>query len=395
MRRCFLICATILLVACRSNINNQFIIDGRIDGAEEGEMICLSYPVKQGEIWKWQCDTTYVKKGIFRFSGNVNDLRSASLTFQNMDYANIYIEPTKITFKAKRNALYDYSLQGLSIDNELTEYRNIFGELDRELWEKHHSLQCKNAEWTDANDNDTEDCERLMAEFYALVTEHRAISSRWSSLAIEFAQRHSLYAITPSILEQLVAQGYEVALENKYNGTMGELLSLRQKIAQSRGGDIGTKALDFVLVSADGEKIRLSDKYANGYILLDFWASWCSPCIAEIPKLQTIHDKCGDKLQILSISIDEDIEQWRKAIQQHNLTTWLQLIIDKPADADSYYFREQSDAAIAYGVTEIPCFVLVDPQGIIVGRWSHLTDDAIDEILTKSTPKAAKNSLLG
>ena len=60
-----------LLVACRSNIDNQFIIDGRIDGAEEGEMICLSFPIKHGEIWKWQRDTTYVKNGKFRFSGNV------------------------------------------------------------------------------------------------------------------------------------------------------------------------------------------------------------------------------------------------------------------------------------------------------------------------------------
>ncbi|MEE1103877.1 MAG: DUF4369 domain-containing protein, partial [Alistipes sp.] len=253
-----------LLVACRSNIDNQFIIDGHIDGAEEGEMICLSFPVKHGEIWKWQRDTTYVKNGKFRYSGNVNNLRSASLTFQNMDYANIYIEPKKITFKAKRNALYDYSLQGLSIDKELTEYYNIFGEVDGDLWEKHHLLQCKNAEWMDANDNGTEDCERLMEEFYALVTEHRAISNRWSSLAIEFIQKYPHYVIAPSIFEQLVAQGYDVALGNKYNGTMGELLSLRQTIAQSCGGDVGTKALDFVLVSADGEKIRLSDKYANG-----------------------------------------------------------------------------------------------------------------------------------
>ena len=103
MRHCFLICTIMLLVACRSDVGNQFIIDGRTDGAEEGEMICLSFPVKQGEIWKWQRDTTYVKNGKFRFSGNVCNLRSASLTFQNMDYANIYIEPTKITFKAKRN----------------------------------------------------------------------------------------------------------------------------------------------------------------------------------------------------------------------------------------------------------------------------------------------------
>ena len=51
-----------LLVACRSNIDNQFIINGHIDGAKDGEMIRLSFPVKHGEIWKWQRDTTYVKK---------------------------------------------------------------------------------------------------------------------------------------------------------------------------------------------------------------------------------------------------------------------------------------------------------------------------------------------
>lgn len=374
-----------LLVACRSNIGNQFIIDGRINGAEEGEMICLSYPIKQGKIWKWQRDTTYIKGERFCFKGCINDLRAASLSFQNMDYANIYIEPTKITFKAKRNALYDCSIQGLSVDNELEVYRNTFGELERELWEKHHFLQRKNAEWVAANDSSSEDCEKLMAEFYALVAEHRAMSSRWTSLAVEFVQAYPHYEITASIFEQLVAQGCDVALKNKYSGTMGELLSLRQEIAKSCGGDVGAKALDFALVSAEGEKISLSDRCADGYILLDFWASWCRPCIAEIPKLRSLRDKCGDKLQILSISLDEDKEQWNNALKLHNLTEWPQLIVDRPTDADSYYFREQSDIAFAYDVTEIPCLVLVDSQGVIVDRWSHLTDDAIHKILTKIT----------
>lgn len=380
MKQFLLICTTLLFLACSNDIDNLFRIDGHIDGAEEGEMVCLSYPVKSGKVWKWQRDTTYVRAESFRFSGRIDDLRAASLTFQNMDYANIYIEPTKITFKSKRNALYDYSLQGPSIDNELVEYRNIFGELERELWEKHHLLQSKNVEWAAVNDSGAEDCEKLMAEFYALVAEHRAISGRWRSLAVEFVQTYPHYAITPSILEQLVAQGYDVALENKYSGTMGELLSLRREITKSCRGDVGAKALDFALVSADGEKIRLSDRCANGYVLLDFWASWCRPCIAEMPKLQALHDKCRDKLQILSISTDEDKGQWQEAIHQHNLTAWPQLIIDKPMDADSYYFREQSDVAIAYGITEIPCFILINRQGKVVGRWAHLTDDMTKEI---------------
>ena len=87
-------------------------------------------------------------------------------------------------------------------------------------------------------------------------------------------------------------------------------------------------------------------------------------------------------MQILSVSIDEDKGLWHKALLQHNITQWTQLIIDRSTDADSYYFREQSDIAIAYGITEIPCLVLVDLQGVIAGRWAHLTDDAMHKILT-------------
>lgn len=74
------------LVTCRNNIDNPFIIDGDVDDAEEGEMACLSYPEKQGETWKWQRDTIYVKDGKFRFGGNINDLRSALLSF--LSYSN-------------------------------------------------------------------------------------------------------------------------------------------------------------------------------------------------------------------------------------------------------------------------------------------------------------------
>ena len=83
---------------------------------------------------------------------------------------------------------------------------------------------------------------------------------------------------------------------------------------------------------------------------------------------------------MLSISIDENREQWLKAINQHNLPEWPQLIIDRPADADSYYFREQGNLSIAYDVMEIPCFILINTQGVVVGRWSHLTADAEKEI---------------
>lgn len=381
MRYFFLICATILLGACCSNSYNQFVIDGRINGAEEGEMVCLSYPIKQGEIWKWQRDTTYIQKGHFSFSGYIDDFRPASLTFQNMDYANIYIEPTKISFYSERNALYNYTLRGLTIDNELIEYNATFGDLERKLWEHHHLIQHKNIEWMATNTDNATDYERLLKEFYILIDQHRTMRDNWASLAIEFTQSHPNYTITPAILEQLIAQGYNISSENNFGGTLGELLTLRRRISESYQAEVGSKALDFTLTTSDSKEIKLSECYANGCVLLDFWASWCSPCIAEISKLKSVHSKYKDKLQVLSISIDEDTAQWHNAIKQHNLTEWEQLIINRPADADSYYFREQSDLSIAYNVTQIPCYILIDRQGVVIGRWSHLTEDVEEVVL--------------
>ena len=383
MKSFLLLCVIMLFTACRSSIDNQFVIKGHINGAEDGEMVCLSYPVKHGTIWKWQRDTTYIRNEYFRFNGCIDDLRPASLTLQDMDYANIYIEPTKITFNAERNTLYNYSLHGLSIDKELNEYQATFGDLERKIWEKHHIVQIKNREWVTAYDGNEEDCNKLLAEFYALLNEYREISSHWTSLAIEFTKAHPNYTITPTILEQLIVQGYNIAPNIEYNGTMGELLSLRSKISKSCGAEIGTKALDFALKTTDNKEVILSKCYENRCVLLDFWASWCSPCLAEITNLRAIHSKYKNKLQVLSISIDKDKEQWLNAIKQYNLTEWSQLIIDIPTDADSYYFQEQSDLSIAYNVTQIPCFILIDTQGVVVGRWTHITKDIEKDIAEK------------
>ncbi|MBQ2424678.1 MAG: thioredoxin family protein, partial [Alistipes sp.] len=88
----------------------------------------------------------------------------------------------------------------------------------------------------------------------------------------------------------------------------------------------------------------------------------------------------GDKLQILSISVDKDKIDWQNAIEKLNLTDWPQLIENYNVDREKYYFAEQADMSLAYRVEQIPCFILIDKNGTITGRWPHLTPDAIKEI---------------
>lgn len=387
MKRVLILTVIALLVSCNSS--SDFRLTGTIANAEDGEMICLSYPAKRGDIWYKQCDTAYLDNGKFQFRGCVDGVVPAEITFRNLDCAQLYLEPSRLKFSAERNALYDYTLSGLSISDDLKQYRRTFAEYDKAEYEKNHEVLLKNSEWLAATEAGLDSADDLLAQFYAMVAEHRAMNNRWQKMAIEFVKSHPNSVLVPNIIDRLISFGCdEQTIEPLINAltvdqqqsTLGSLMDVRHEISKLNGGKVGSKALDFTLGTINGGRVSLSEYYEKGYTLLDFWASWCVPCIYEIPKLREIHKLYGDKLQILSISADEDIVEWHDAVSQHNLTQWQQLIAQRASDADNYYFPAQVDITLAYDIELIPCFILIDSNGNIVGRWSHITPETKAEI---------------
>ena len=191
---------------------------------------------------------------------------------------------------------------------------------DRAVYEKNHEVLLKNSDWLAATEAGLDSAEDLLAQFYEMVAQHRAMNNRWQKMAIEFVKSHPNSALVPNIIDRLISFGCdEQTIEPLINaltvdqqqGTLGSLMAVRHEISKLNGGKVGSKALDFTLGTIDGGSVTLSECYQKGYVLLDFWASWCVPCIYEIPKLREIHKLYGDKLQILSISADEDIVECR------------------------------------------------------------------------------------
>lgn len=384
MRILLFIYALVLLVACNSR--QHFVIDCTITNATQGEMVCLTYPVKHDGIWYKQCDTTYIKNGKFCFQGKVEEIVPASLVFANMDELHIYIAPSNMELHAERNTLYDHYIGGLKIDEEVKEYNRFFSTLNKEIHEKQHLIQRKSEEYATAYTNNADNAQTLALEFYNLIEEYKAIFPEWSAMAVKFINSHPDYAIIPNIIDKLAHSGYDASAiellcknlsDEQRQSALGELMLIRCEIAKSNCGIVGSKALDFTLTSVDDKAITLSECYAKSFVLLDFWASWCGPCIREIPELQKLHSQHKDRLQIISISVDESKAQWQDAIAKHELSQWHQLIAN---NNEEYYFAEQANTALAYGVEQIPCFILIDSNGTIIGRWSHLTADATKEI---------------
>lgn len=120
----------------------------------------------------------------------------------------------------------------------------------------------------------------------------------------------------------------------------------------------GKKFTDFEVKAEDGSVQKLSDYVGKGKItLVDFWASWCGPCRAEIPKLQALKAKYGDKFDVLGVAVWDNPDDTRKAMQQMNIT-W-------PVIIGTEQLNEPTDL---YGIKGIPHIIIFGPDGTILSR---------------------------
>ena len=125
---------------------------------------------------------------------------------------------------------------------------------------------------------------------------------------------------------------------------------------------VGAKAPDFVLMDMDGKEHKLTEFIGKGrYVLVDFWASWCHPCRADLPHLREAFDAYHDKgFDVLSISMDTKKDNWIKAVGEEGLQQkWPQLCDPKAFEGD---------IAKTYHIMGIPLAILYDPSGHLVTR---------------------------
>ncbi len=173
----------------------------------------------------------------------------------------------------------------------------------------------------------------------------------------------------------IARQVYETSAGARY----GENPTLRQKVRDdlSRLDKVNQPAPDVAVKDVKGAALRLTD-FKEKYVLVDFWATWCAPCVAELPNVQQAYAKYHDSgFEIVGISLDETKTALLDFVKARNLP-WRARCITRAA----------GDLVEAFGVGSIPATFLIGPEGTIVRL--ELRGPALDKALADliKTPTA-------
>ena len=135
-------------------------------------------------------------------------------------------------------------------------------------------------------------------------------------------------------------------------------LELKNAVEALAAVSIGGTAPDITLMTPDSTELSLSSLRGH-YVLLDFWASWCGPCLREVPNVKAIYEKYHDKgFEIFGVSLDETAGPWKAAIKKNDMN-WHHV---------SSLKGWECPVAKQYNVTGIPRMYIIDPEGKIIAQ---------------------------
>lgn len=327
----FGVLAMAALVGCSTQ--PKFTVSGQVEGAE------TMYLVERVDGAFVAIDSVEVVEGKFELSGcaseakmlyvsNLKEVRGAAVV------ARFFVEEGAMTFAQNGEA---YEVTGTPSNDAaaafaavvaplMTEYRGATPERREEIFDAYNAAQKEALE-----------------------------ANKENQFGVQMLSSNA-YDMTGTELQETIAS---FSPEMQATEAMKPLVEMAEKKLKT---EVGQPYIDFEQADKEGTMVSLKsviENPANKYVLVDFWASWCGPCMAEVPALKAAYDEYHKKgFEIFGVSLDNKKEAWEAAIENKELN-WLHV-----SDLQGW----QNAAADLYGVRSIPANYLVEcATGKIVG----------------------------
>ena len=341
-----LIAAT--LASCTSKKSDKYTVNGTITGMDTG-MVYL----QKRDLGKWiKTDSTKIKGGKFTFSGKVDvpEMRYLALA-QKQESFPFFIENVVFSITAYADSLDKSIVKGGLSQETFKSYLNQAATYDKKMNDLYVSfMQAKQS-------GDSIQLKMIDSTYAKFEKEKTTFTN-------DFIKKNPKSVVAPYLVISNAYQ-YELAdlesLTAKFDTSLNKssyVKSLKERIIILKRIEIGQTAVDFTMNDSTGKPVLLSS-FKGKIMLVDFWASWCSPCRAENPNVVRAYNEFNKKgFDILGVSFDMDKAKWMKAIKDDKLT-W-----NHVSDLQGW----GNAAGKLYGIMSIPASVLLDKDGKIIAK---------------------------
>jgi peroxiredoxin len=331
------------------NIKTYHII-GQIKGIRNDSVYLYNTLTNQKE-------STLAKDGKFSFSGHVDYPEMYQIYFdaEANKWFGIFLENSNISVHGHIDSLINIRIEGSESNNEYRDYRLY----SKQVHHEYFILDSLMTEAQDVMEYDKADsleevtnkaAHRILENVYDYASTHK------NSVVIPYITNMACFNTTDKILSDKILDFLDI--DSRKNP---RITALNKMIDDMNKTSVGQPAPDFELVSNKGNKVKLSS-FRGKVVLLDFWTSWCNPCIKSFTGLKQVYEKYnGDQFEMIGFSVDKDKQAWEKSINTNNLP-WMQLVDLKGADGIT-----PKD----YGIMFIPALFLIDKKGNIAGTNLH------------------------